>query len=301
VSGEPSALASLRARADMLGEIGRWRDAIPLLQSALRLEPDDARLHCRLARAHFQVGDMVQAMHSAERAIALEPSGEWGHNLRAVILLKGRDIRRILRAAEEAAALAPESAPALSVLTRVFLKAGKLGRARETAERLRRTAPGSPLAHEALTLVALRQRRWREAEAHSRAMLGINPLSYAAFYNLGIALLLSKRVPEAVESLLEARRLNPVDPLVRRGLDRAVRDHIFDSGIVRTLLSGAGAIGFFAFEPLDGANFGPSWVHAALFLLAALCLGAGTLVIRFKLNQLPPAARRRFLAAFRKN
>ena len=255
-----------------------------------------------MAQAHLQVGDSVQAMRSAERAIALNPSDEWGHRLLTVILLKGRNTRRILRAAEEAVAVAPSSALALSVLTRALLKAGKLGRARETAERLRGTAPRSLLAYEAVALVALGQGRWAEAEAHCRMMLAINPLSYSAFHNLGVALAFSKRVPEAIESFQEAQRLNPTDVMVRSSLDEAVGAYVLGLNVVYPSLSGAGVLTFLAFLPLGNrATYGPIWIHAAMFVVATVLVGGVIVFVRQRLRKLPPSLRRRFFRLIREN
>jgi len=167
---------------------------------------------------------------------------------------------------------------------------------------LRRIAPRSSLAHEALALVALRQCQWVEAEIYCREMLKINPQSYAAFHNLGLALRFSKRMPEAIESFLEAQRLNPMDAIVRSSLDEAVGAYILDLNVVYPLLSGAGVLTFLAFLPLGNrATYGPVWLHAAMFVLAAVLMGGVVFFVRQRLRKLPPSLRRRFFRLIREN
>ncbi len=132
-----------------------------------------------MAVALFKLGEQRPALHQASLAIHANPAGEWGHRLRSVILLEKGDIRGALEAAQEAAARAPNDVKVIHNLISTLLRAGRVKEAAQGAEHLRRIAPSSPLSYEALALVALRQNRWIEAEIHCRAMLRINPLSYA--------------------------------------------------------------------------------------------------------------------------
>lgn len=291
ITHEVTHLDSLLRRAALFGETGRWHDAIPLLQSALLVQPDNAHLYCRMAQAQFQINAIRRAMAYIEQALSLDPAHVWAHQWRCTILLKRRKIRLILRAAEEMLALNPDNASSLSLMTRALLKAGKPSRAREMAERLRQAAPNSTQSHEAFVLVAFKQNQWIEAEIHCREMLKINPLSAAAFNNLGLALRYSGRSPEAIQCLLEAQRLDPTAVRTRYALKSAVSNYLFGSDAVTCLLAGAVFCIFFGCLPLGNrATYGPVWLHTVLFVLAPVLLIVAFLFIRHRLNKLPPAA-----------
>ena len=209
-------------------EIGRFREAIPLLQSALGLAPDDAHLHCRMALALLRMGDRKRALQEANLAIQADPTEESGHRLLSIILLESGNIAGTLKEALEAVSLDPQNIRALNHLTWAFLHAKLIDHAHRCAEQLRQIAPASFLAHEALALVALRRQRWREAEAHCRAGLAIDPLSYSAFNNLGVALKHTLRMQEAIEAFFQAAHLMPLEKIGQRNFKAALSDHLIN-------------------------------------------------------------------------
>lgn len=104
-----------------------------------------------------------------------------------------------------------ESAAELA-LAHAELINGMKAEARATAERLRGRAPAYAPSHEILGLVALEERNWREAEAHFRRALAIDPESATSLNNLALVLGQGKAT-EAIHALYEAvllwRALHP--------------------------------------------------------------------------------------------
>ena len=66
-------------RAEALMELGRYEQAIPLLSKSLAETPDDDYLHCRLADAHFSMGDNENSQQHAHRALHLNPNSAHAH------------------------------------------------------------------------------------------------------------------------------------------------------------------------------------------------------------------------------
>ena len=78
---DPLSISTLRERADVLVETGHPDEAVAIYNDALRLQPDAARLHGRLAVIHLLRGEFEQAA----KEIAKEPV-EWEREQLAVML-----------------------------------------------------------------------------------------------------------------------------------------------------------------------------------------------------------------------
>lgn len=212
---------ALQARADALLEIGRYQDALPLLQSGLTQSPGDARLLCRMAFAFLKMGELDQASRYVNEAVSADPFGEWGHQLRSVILLERGQAEQAVHAAEEAVALNPDGAQSLHALLKALLGTKQKERAEETAAHMRRTSPESVWTHNGSALAAMHLHEWERVEYHSRAGLALDPQLYSEVNNLGMALVHLGRYQEAVKCFREAARLMPTDQGVHQRIATA--------------------------------------------------------------------------------
>ena len=88
---------ALLARIAVLADLGRWRDALPLLHEALALDPSNPAALGQLARARLGTDDHRGALEAADQLVAVRPDGDWGHRLRS-IALHGRGVMLLLRA-----------------------------------------------------------------------------------------------------------------------------------------------------------------------------------------------------------
>jgi tetratricopeptide (TPR) repeat protein len=221
----------LRQRALSLINIGRPREALLVLGQALSIVPDNADLLCATSLAHLNLNEYQAALDYANRAIAASPEQEWGHRLRSKALMSfpggggGRSacLDEALSSAREAVRLAPREMLALSVLVQAQLARDLPNQARQTAELLLEVAPDAALAHEAMGQVCIKQRKWKELETHCRNALRINPESYVAMNNLGLALLKSHRRVQAIGCFFRAASLNPANTTARTNLNSSVR------------------------------------------------------------------------------
>jgi tetratricopeptide (TPR) repeat protein len=254
--------------AAALIEVGRYREAIALLHQALARSPEESQILCKLSLAHLRLGDHQTSLRFADQAVAAEPDAEWGHRLRSVALGGLGKHALALKAAEEAVRCAPELPHALSVLCEAQLDA-KPREAEQTAEQLRSVAPDWCNTWLTSTLVSLQRKRWKEAEERSRKALTLDPESFVAMNNLGVALLNQKRRLEAVETFQRAAALAPNEETARSNLKLSVSKYLGASALVLWLL-------------LHAASGGPAVLALALVGVAIF------FVIRwYRFRQLP--------------
>ncbi|MCC2672674.1 MAG: hypothetical protein K0Q72_5146 [Armatimonadetes bacterium] len=260
----------------MLIDAGRAADALPFIQEILRAEPDHLEARCLLALAYLELGQPRKSLEVIRSAAA--PDLEWPHRLQAVALLTLGHARDALRAAEAAAALAPEEPNVLHTLGRCYLGAHRDSLAYATALRLQRLAPASQLSYELLTLVALRQRQWSEAEQWCRRELELDPESWTAHNNLGLALRAQGREAEAVASLHAAVRLNPRSEQTIANLHVSLASHVNGRGMFAL-----GGVAYLAL--LIHTLTSPVADHSGLLVLIVMGLLAGVVGIKASRNQ----------------
>lgn len=255
---QPDGTEALTERAQTLLNLGRPADALPLLHRALGRSPDDDQALCLLSVAHSDLGQTGDALAWAERAVAARPDGPWAHQLLACYLLNLGHEERSLKAARRAVRLAPEDAAGLELLGCAQLRTGDAAAAGRTARRLLSLAPDSRLTHELLTQIAVHEERWADVETHCRAALAIESNAYTSLASLGQALdkLTPEeglgrdpgRLPEAVDCLGRATRLDPVADTARDSLGLALTryllgDEILWSGVLGLILLTLGILG----------------------------------------------------------
>ena len=130
--------------------VGRWPQAIELLQGILREQPGMIDVWAELASEASLAGRFEQALDAHRKVIALEPTDPSGYLGAATMLLRLRRLDDARELAGSAARVASESDPRASasaheLLARIALAQGDKEAARSEAELARRAAPGLPL------------------------------------------------------------------------------------------------------------------------------------------------------------
>ena len=115
------------------------------LLSATRERPDDPRPWAALGRAYDAGGELVQALRSYDRALALQPAADDVRLLRAAVLVRGGSIGEALPVLTELAARHPEDADTLLVLGNAQDILGR-PEAEATLRRFLELAPDAPAA-----------------------------------------------------------------------------------------------------------------------------------------------------------
>jgi tetratricopeptide (TPR) repeat protein len=213
-----SEVENLRERARLLGELGRHKEAIPLLHQALAFTPQDADLLCCLSSAHYHLREWKQALNFAEEAIAAEPQTAWAHALRSQIMVVRNRGREAVKSGEEAMRLAPYYADYLRPLFHAYVSCQRWKDAEKAAIRYREMRPDLPAPYEMLATVAQAKRRALEAASYLRQARVLDPTSPEIARRLALLELHRKRTPETFQRLYEAARLDPANTQAQKSL-----------------------------------------------------------------------------------
>lgn len=219
-------LFQLKRRAQAALDVGRYREAIPLLHNALAIDAENGEILCMLSYACVNLEEYAPALEWANRAVAVNPGEEWGHRLRSVIFMRTDRLKAALEAAMEAARLEPDGTYTLSTLAEAQVCTNRLPEAEDTVQRLLAVAPEDGLAHRTRAYVYLAQKKYAEAETSSRTALKLEPDNSRALRLLGDSLLGQKRLKEAVENFAESLRRNPTNAETRRALQEAAMEYL---------------------------------------------------------------------------
>jgi tetratricopeptide (TPR) repeat protein len=222
LSGEDQARAHLQ-RAQMLLELGRHEEALPLIVEALRLDPEAVEIYCHLALALRMAGQRKQALAVLADALKKDPNHEWPHRLKAVTYREIGDLKLALASAQEAYRLAPDLWLTGYVLGNVLLSSSRLNQAREQSDRLRSLEPNNSHVFDLAGRVSLASKQLLEAENHFREALRLDPQNASAHNNLGNVLAEQGRTVEAVQCFERALAVNPLESEAQANLYKGAR------------------------------------------------------------------------------
>jgi TolB-like protein len=200
----------LRSLPFVLGHMpGDSEAAIPLLQDALKLQPDYAAahaflgrcLHHRYARAGLREDDRAAAIQHSRAAIACGSDDATALAFAAhIIALDDRDVGTALRLFNRALELSNSNIFALSFSAVVLAWMGKAELATERAERALRLSPFDFYnfrVHHALAIVHFCSRRYADAADAARRAVHANPRFSTAHAILAAALWRAGRAADA--------------------------------------------------------------------------------------------------------
>ena len=211
---------------------GRLSEAIPYLETAVRIDPDSVPAHTDLGSALAKSGQLGQAIAQFEQAIELAPGAPVPHNNLGGALIQAGRLQEAIAEFQVALRLDPNYAEARRNLAAAqagsstefnlsrgmaLLKAGDFSGAVMELESAVRVDPDDADAQNNLG-VALSHfpERQRDSIVHFEAAVRLNPNSADAQYNLGVALSgIPGRTSDAIRHLEEAERLRPDSELER--------------------------------------------------------------------------------------
>lgn len=264
-------------RVELLCDLERWVDALPLVHRLLAAEPDNELAWCLLAQCQLGLGDHEAALTAAGTAAALAPDHEWPYRLASFAATNLGRHDEAVRAARESVRLDPHAwqthARLAAAATRLNARRGRLdGRARpsraeaaEAAERALALAPDEPQVQLIYGTVAAGQGRRTVAERAYRTALQLDPQSSAAHHLLA-ALILRRRtgshgLAQAASGFATALSTDPTAQVSRRSLELTLR-----------VFLGRAGYGLFVTAYLSAlfAGWSAPWSRAIPMLLLAL-------------------------------
>lgn len=188
---------------------GRNREALALMDMALKLNPDAPEVLSNYGNVLRAEGRLSDALMAQERALKLKPDYAAALNRRALVL---RDLGRLeegLISADEALAIRPHDLEALNTRGIVLTDLARHDEALESYDRALAVAPVFPDTLNNRALVLKIVKRPDEALVAVERALTSHPGFAEAWNNRGIILFELKRVGEAIASYERALQLRP--------------------------------------------------------------------------------------------
>ena len=192
-----------------LRDLGRPDDAVASYRRALAIKPDYAEAHGNLGIVLQDLGRLDDAVASYRRALAIKPEYAKAHNNLGNVL---RDLGRLTEAVEshrKALAIEPEYAEAHNNLGNALRDLGRLDDAVESHRKALAIEPEYAEAHNNLGNALRGLGRLTEAEASYHRALAIEPEYAEAHNNLGNVLRDLGRLDDAVASYRRALAIKP--------------------------------------------------------------------------------------------
>jgi len=154
LSLDPNLAEAHSARGRVLGELGRYDEAVAEYEESVRLDPDSYEVRFNFGRTCFLFGRYEAAIEHFERAVELgaEGFGSLSHLAQAYQTL-GRDdeaedaARRALERIEREITAHPDNVLALSFGAGLLVQLGEKERAKEWISRTLIVEPDDPVAH----------------------------------------------------------------------------------------------------------------------------------------------------------
>jgi tetratricopeptide (TPR) repeat protein len=191
----------------LLAQTGRIKEALPHLDAAARLLPEDAAARTNLANALRLSGDLRRAIDEAREAVRLDGEDpDYPFNL-GVILRDAGDIPGAIEAFEEAARRAPTDGTSQFELGRTLFRAERFEEATQAFGRVHGLPPDAPV----VVLRAAAERLHAMAGSHGDILRGA-AASASAEELFAVAILEHERGRLAASATLFARALSH-DPL----------------------------------------------------------------------------------------
>lgn len=190
-------------------EAGRPAEAVPYLETAIRLRPQEARAHISLGNALLELDRAAAAVPAYREAARLQPTypTAW-YNLGTALLRTG-EAAGALAALEQAHRLGPPPAELLTALGNAHFALDRPADALRHYEAALRLEPGRAEARYNAGSACLELGRAAEAVGHLTAAAGLKPEDAEIRNHLGAALLRAGRTAEAIAAFEHALRLRP--------------------------------------------------------------------------------------------
>jgi len=202
-SGEAlSNLAAVHARR------GRYAEAVPLYDQALKVNPKLVPVHFNAAVALGQLKRYPEAAAHLRTFLQSYPNEPRAHQLLGLCLMESGDPRAALAALDRSYQLNPKDGSILYALAYTSARAGNDARASEILASLE----GNPTQARLIEgLIQYRRGMWPEAKELFQKVVDANPTIQPAVAALGRLELLERNDARAIPLLESAIRLNPAD------------------------------------------------------------------------------------------
>jgi protein O-GlcNAc transferase len=211
VRGNPAHADALYHLAQICCQQGRFGEGVELVQRALAVEPQRARLHVLLGRALVELGNAQEALASFDRAIGCEDNHAGAHGNRGDLLAQLGRLDEAVESYQRAISIDPDS---LANWCNLGAAQAELGRHDDALASYERATAIEPTFVEAQVirrnLLRVLGRNADALASYDRA-LAVAPNDVSALTGRADVLVALKRPEEALASLEQALAVNPSD------------------------------------------------------------------------------------------
>jgi Flp pilus assembly protein TadD len=198
-----------------LAQQGRLGEALPLLERAVRLAPNNPQARLNYGAALVTSGRPTDAVNQLREAVRLKPDYAEAHfNLGNVLRDSGHTTDAI-ESFRTAVRLRPDHSGMMTNLGLALTEAGRPAEALPLLQQAARLNPGSEDTHNNLGLALSDLGRFAEAEAAYEQALRLNPRSADTLSNLAGTYTVQGRVDEALGYYDLALAFTPEAPRIR--------------------------------------------------------------------------------------
>ncbi len=189
------------------GQTQRAVEWVAMLARERQDAPPEAFYALGLQR-YYGEKDLDAAEAALRKAISMRPGWSWPRNALGIVLFSRGDETAAMESFERAMELDPKWERPHSDLAILYRRAGKLDDAVREALTAIEMAPTSPVAHYNYAVILDVLGRAGEARKEYETVIGLDPSLPAPYYNLACGYAREERIPEAVERLARAIRLD---------------------------------------------------------------------------------------------
>src|SRR5438309_3033614 len=210
--------------SQLLVQAGRFKDAIPLLQEAIKRDPNSAFLWTQLAQWLIRADQSAEALTAAQRAVQLAPEDVGPHLTLAELLRAQKNFREAETELEKVIELSPANEDAYLTLARYQVEQKAYDRARAVLLRLAERQPRLAQAQFLLGRLAIETENWDEAIGRLTKAVELDPDHDGAWTALGYVYETRHQPEDAIKVYRKAMQANPDNPgFVERLSDLLIR------------------------------------------------------------------------------
>jgi superkiller protein 3 len=219
--------------ADALSGAGRYREALPVYEQALRREPESVPAHERLALLLISLGQIARAEEALKWALQRAADAPAWAEFGLIEQAQGK-ISGATAALEKAIQLDPDMVEAYNSLGTIRMQSGDTARAETALRDAIRVQPNNAASRNNLANLLASTDRLEEALLQYQAALRYGDNYSGARYNYALTLVRMQRLDEAKAQLVALLRADPHDSdahellgdvLVREGHTTAAIEH----------------------------------------------------------------------------
>ncbi len=190
-------------------QLGRYDEALQLIEDAIVVKPDAAAYRLSLGQVHSAKSRLQEAVAAYRQATELAPDLADAWFGLGIALQAANRQEEAIEAYQRLVALEPDHVEGLHNLASALELCGHLGEAVALYRRALEREPDRAATHNNLSSALYRCGQLEEAIAAGRRALALEPDSTMACNNLGCALTAARQLPEAVDLLRRAIALRP--------------------------------------------------------------------------------------------